>query len=356
MINHLSGVQKLFEVGVILTLFCAVFVSISLISFSPVDPSWSQQQWVAEIQNEGGRVGAWTADVLFYVFGLLAYLIPFIVSILAWVLFWKPKFTLDIDYLNLSLRIIGFLFTVFSLSGLASLNFNDFHYYPSGGLVGDIIAQSMLGFFSLLAVNLSLLTLFISGITLLFGFSWLRLVDGLGELAIKIVMQVVTLPSALSAWNEQRVLNNEVEEDSYLEEQKPEKKPRKKLSFTKTKEAAVEEEQIDIPEIDDQYEDTPFIDLEMDEKDEAEDFIFSEEAFADDKASSEVNEISFMEDIAEEAEAAPDFSHLPEHARPAIRRKIDKNMAPFPSIDLLDRPNKKSHPVSEEDLLHLLLF
>ena len=113
MINHLSGVQKLFEVGVIMTLFSAIFIAISLLSFSAVDPSWSQQQWVAEIQNSGGRVGAWTADVLFYAFGLLAYAVPFIVSILAWVLFWKPQLSLDIDYLNLSLRIIGFIFTIF---------------------------------------------------------------------------------------------------------------------------------------------------------------------------------------------------------------------------------------------------
>ena len=346
MINHLSGVQKLFEVGVIMTLFCAVFVSISLISFSPIDPSWSQQQWVSEIQNQGGRAGAWTADVLFYVFGLLAYSIPFVVSILAWVLFWKPKFTLDIDYLNLSLRIIGFIFTVFSLSGLASLNFNDFHYYPSGGLIGDIIAQSMLGFFSLLAVNLVLLTLVISGITLLFGFSWLRLVDRLGEIVIKTVLQVISLPSTLQAWNEQRALIHE--EETFIAEEKVEKKPRKKLSFTLPKKASKETtKQVDAPEIDERYEDAPFTGLEIEN---TEDFVFSDEAFATDDVEPEINEISFMEDIAEAEQATPDFSHLPKHARPLIKRKIDKNLAPFPSIDLLDRPNKKSHPVSEEEL------
>ncbi|GLS91015.1 DNA translocase FtsK [Psychromonas marina] len=364
MINHLSGVQKLFEVGVIMTLFCAVFVSIALLSFSPVDPSWSQQQWVSEIQNAGGRVGAWTADILFYAFGLLAYTVPIIVSVLAWILFWKPKFTLDIDYLNLSLRIIGFIFTVFSLSGLASLNFNDFHYYPSGGLIGDIIGQSMLGLFSLLAVNLILLTLLISGITLLFGFSWLRLVDGLGELAIKSVLQLMNLPNTLKEWNEQRALTRESEQalDAKRAAKKPvEKKKRKKLgfpvsnkketeqlddnvdekiSFTKTK-SIVE------PVIDDQYEQAPFSELDLDEVD---DFVFSDDAFADDDPVPEVNEISFMETEVEETEVIPDFSHLPEHARPTIKRKIDKNLAPFPSIDLLDRPNKQSHPVSEEEL------
>jgi len=352
MINHLSGVQKLFEVGVIMTLFSAIFISISLLSFSPVDPSWSQQQWVAEIQNSGGRVGAWTADVLFYAFGLLAYLVPFIVSILAWVLFWKPKFTLNIDYLNLSLRIIGFIFTIFSLSGLASLNFNDFHYYPSGGLIGDVIAQSMLGFFSLLAVNLILLTLLISGITLLFGFSWLRLVDGLGALVIKAIVQVIALPTSFKAWKNNRLQNQEV-----VEEVTVKKKPRKKKTFTlpkilPTKETAEEnsdelsKQETAIDTIDDSFANAPFSDSEIAE---VEDFVFGEQPFEADDAVEEVNEISFME-VDDEQQVVPDFSHLPEHARPAIKRKIDKNMAPFPSIDLLDRPNKKAHPVSEEDL------
>ena len=354
MINHLSGVQKLFEVGVIMTLFSAIFISISLLSFSPVDPSWSQQQWVAEIQNSGGRVGAWTADVLFYAFGLLAYLVPFIVSILAWVLFWKPKFTLDIDYLNLSLRIIGFIFTIFSLSGLASLNFNDFHYYPSGGLIGDIIGQSMLGFFSLLAVNLILLTLLISGITLLFGFSWLRLVDGLGAFVIKGIVQIGELPTFIKEWNENRQQNKEV-----IEEVKVEKKPRKKKKFTlpkilptndKSSDENVSDDfsnQVtDIDTIDDSFTDSPFTDSEIAE---VEDFVFGEQPFESDEAIEEVNEINFMQ-LDEPEELVADFSHLPEHARPAIKRKIDKNMAPFPSIDLLDRPNKKAHPVSEEDL------
>ena len=352
MINHLSGVQKLFEVGVIMTLFSAIFVAISLLSFSPVDPSWSQQQWVAGIENSGGRVGAWTADVLFYAFGLLAYSVPFIVSILAWVLFWKPKLTLDIDYLNLSLRIIGFIFTIFSLSGLASLNFNDFHYYPSGGLIGDVIAQSMLGFFSLLAVNLILLTLLISGITLLFGFSWLRLVDGLGAFVIKCVVQIGDIPTYLEALKEKRE-----QRPSSQENNKVEKQVRKKISFSlptklkkEKKELKIETAPAIIAEVDDQFIDAPFTN---DEIAEVEDFVFGEQVFDNAAVDSQVNEISFMEPAQTEElqpESIPDFSHLPEHARPAIKRKIDKNMAPFPSIDLLDRPNKKANPVSEEDL------
>ncbi|HEY5715111.1 MAG TPA: DNA translocase FtsK 4TM domain-containing protein, partial [Psychromonas sp.] len=201
-LNRLSGVQKLLEVGIIACAFVAIFISISLFTFSPVDPSWSQQQWVAEIQNAGGKVGAWIADILFYGFGLLAYFIPVVIATFAWIFLWKPKFSLDIDFLNLGLRIIGFIFTVFSTTALASLNFDDYHYYPSGGLIGDIIAQSMLGFFSLLAVNLILLTLLISGTTLLLGFSWLSLIDTLGALVISLCSWLFALPERFSNWKE----------------------------------------------------------------------------------------------------------------------------------------------------------
>ncbi|WP_033297806.1 DNA translocase FtsK [Psychromonas ossibalaenae] len=359
MINHLSGVQKLFEVGIIISIFAAIFVSISLFSFSPVDPSWSQQQWVAEIENAGGRVGAWTADILFYAFGLLAYFIPIVIAAFAWVLFWKPQFRLDIDFLNLGLRIVGFIFTVFSTSALASLNFNDFHYYPSGGLVGDIISQSMLGFFSLLAANLILLTLLISGTTLLLGFSWLRLIDGLGAAVIAGVTWTYQLPSHISHWNLQRqsVKRQAVEEALSNPAPKKSRKPGKRaakavpesvpLSVDDQVQAAPQEEHafnFEPHNTDQDYLDSPFqIDNEIPDLEEID---FDQFPYP------ESTEPEFTDAPVPEAVPAvkTDFSHLPEHAKPVIKRKIDKDLAPFPSIDLLDRPNKKAHPVSQEEL------
>ncbi len=340
MINHLSGVQKLFEVGIIITVFVAIFIAISLFTFSPVDPSWSQQQWVAEIENAGGRVGAWSADILFYTFGLLAYLVPIIITFLAWAMLWKPQFSLDIDFLNLGLRIIGFIFTIFSLSALASLNFNDFHYYPSGGLIGDVIAQSMLVFFSLLAVNLILLTLFISGSTLLLGFSWLRLIDSIGALTISFFVGLFNFPAKLQAWRTARQ-QRKIEQAAELPITKklsPQKKAQadpiveindqsihykstynEEFSFSPTEIAAQQEE---VPlQIDTDYDD-----------------IFD-------------NELTLPYEEKEEIKPVKiDFSHLPDHAKPVIQRKIEHGLAPFPSIDLLDRPNKEVNPISQEEL------
>ena len=369
-LNHLSGVQKLLEVGIIVSAFVSIFITLSLFTFSPIDPSWSQQQWVAEIENSGGRVGAWIADILFFGFGFLAYLIPVIIVSIAWALLWKPSFSFDVDFLNLSLRIVGFIFTFFSLSALIALNVSDYLYYPSGGLIGDILAQSMLGFFSMLAVNLILLTFLISGTTLLFGFSWIRLIDGIGENTLNAIEWLGNLPNTIKKMQQERLQGDQ---DRLLEKQQIQQerldkkqqrqalKEQKKLAALAAKEIenSDESEFIDFSDnldafkeqSNNEFMDTNFIDqqesdlpaLNIDNIDWQ-----SSHEVVDELA---VNvEVDNAEPELVKAAAKVDFSHLPEHARPKERFVVDQNIAPLPHIDLLDRPDKKQNPISQQEL------
>ncbi len=351
--------QKLLEVGIIVSAFVAIFITLSLFTFSPVDPSWSQQQWVAEIQNSGGRVGAWIADILFYGFGFLAYLIPVIIVSFTWAILWKPTFSLDVDFLNLSLRIVGFIFTFFSLSALIALNVSDYLYYPSGGLIGDILAQSMLGFFSLVAVNLILLTFLISGTTLLFGFSWIRLIDGIGEHTLNGISWLANLPNNLKKMKEdrsdddqQRLLDKQqmLQEKLEKKQQKQAMKEQKKLDnlaskVTNEDNDAFLSEQTD--DSDDAFLGTSFIDEPN--EDEVELNIDDIDWQSDDASDQEFEPIA-AEPKVEKKLAKVDFSHLPEHARPVERFVADQNIAPLPHIDLLDRPDKKENPISQQEL------
>jgi len=369
MLNHLSGVQKLSEVGIIISAFLAVFIVLSLSTFSPVDPSWSQQQWVADIQNSGGRVGAWVADILFYGFGFLAYLIPVIIVAMAWALLWKPNFDFNIDFLNLSLRIVGFIFTFFSLSALAAINISDYHYYPSGGLVGDILAQSMLSFFSLLAVNLILLTFLISGTTLLFGFSWIRLVDGLGDITIKLVTWLINLPKLIEARQQANAEGNEQREEEkqqrllekqQLKQEKLDKKEQKQALKEQKKLAAQAKKEDSTLQVEVQHdqpadEDLPLIDFSTPSDEPhapfAEDsFISHDEILPEDIIDWDGASEAVEETSPKKAKENPDFSHLPEYARPVERFEADQTIDPLPHIDLLDRPDKKENPISQEEL------
>jgi len=370
LLNHLSGVQKLSEVGIIVSAFVAIFIVLSLSTFSPVDPSWSQQQWVADIENSGGRVGAWVADILFYGFGFLAYLIPVVIVSIAWAILWKPNFSFNIDFLNLSLRIVGFIFTFFSLSALAAINISDYHYYPSGGLVGDILAQSMLSFFSLLAVNLILLTFLVSGTTLLFGFSWIRLIDGLGDFTIKAITWLINLPKKLQNHKaEHAEINAEKNQQKQLEKEQrlleKEQIKQEKLDKKLEKQALKEQKKLDAlakkeskKNKGDEQEDIPLIDFSSPSESESD--IFSGDTFiGKDEVLPELNEdIIDWEGASEEVEGIQqkksvtknDFSHLPEHARPTERFVVDQNIEPLPNIELLDRPDKKVNPISQEEL------
>ncbi len=357
--------QKLLEVGIIISAFVAIFITLSLFTFSPVDPSWSQQQWVAEIQNSGGRVGAWIADILFFGFGFMAYLIPVIIVSFTWAILWKPSFTLDVDFLNLSLRIVGFIFTFFSLSALIALNVSDYFYYPSGGLVGDILAQSMLGFFSLVAVNLILLTFLISGTTLLFGFSWIRLIDGIGEYTLNFIAWLGNLPAMLNEMKEKRAEGEDqrlfekqqtLQDKLEKKQQKQAEKENKRLAKIAEKESETEldeqDEVIDFShsfdqesQADDAFLGTNFIDQQEDQLPELNIDNIEWQAEPNEKKV-EVEEVP----VVAKKQAKTDFSHLPEHARPAERFVAETNIAPLPSIDLLDRPDKKENPVSQQEL------
>lgn len=71
-----------------------------------------------------------------FTFGAFSYLVPPLVVLLGWSLFWRPSRLLDVDYLTLSVRIVGFVLTVLGMSAIASMNFNDLQNFSAGGLVG----------------------------------------------------------------------------------------------------------------------------------------------------------------------------------------------------------------------------
>lgn len=82
--TKISNRRRIWEALLILIGIGAIFLMISLLSFHPADPSWSQTTWNEPIQNLGGNIGAWLADILFSAFGLLAYAIPIVVVFGCW--------------------------------------------------------------------------------------------------------------------------------------------------------------------------------------------------------------------------------------------------------------------------------
>jgi len=162
----------------------AAYLLLSLMSYYPEDPGWSHRGPANLIQNYGGLVGAWFADVFLYLFGYLAYLFPLMVGFSGWLVFRGRDTSGGIDVNVLSIRWAGFLLTVASGCGLATLHFAiELGTLPldAGGVFGKLVGDNLAELFSPLGATLFLLALFLTGVTLFTGLSWLNVMDTTGR-------------------------------------------------------------------------------------------------------------------------------------------------------------------------------
>ncbi len=197
-LEPLTGWQRLLEGGLIVTTLAALFTLFALATYHPADPGWSQVPWEGQIRNLMGMAGAWIADVLLFVFGVTAFFIPFVVAIVGWLIFHQAYQLTQLDYFSIGLRLIGFLLTTLGIAALAALNADDVHYFSSGGVVGDVIAGAMIPVFNLIGTTLLLLGAIATGFTLMTGISWLTLAEWVGQGVTTSLLLLWQLPQRLS--------------------------------------------------------------------------------------------------------------------------------------------------------------
>ena len=198
---RLSGTQRLMEVGMMLSCATAFFLLIALASFHPSDPGWSQAGLHNEIQNLMGSMGAWAADILLFTFGITAYVLPFTLAFCGWFIFLHLKSVTKLDYLTISLRLVGALLVIFGFTGIASINFDDFYSVSAGGAMGDIISTALIPHFSFVGTVLLLICFFCTGFTLATGISWLSIIDSIGSFTINRAKDIYSLPQKVSAFS-----------------------------------------------------------------------------------------------------------------------------------------------------------
>ncbi|MEI0696207.1 DNA translocase FtsK 4TM domain-containing protein [Pectobacterium aroidearum] len=210
-LKKLSGTRRLLEAILIVVALFAVYLSVALLSFSPSDPSWSQTAWHEPIHNLGGVAGAWLADTLFFIFGVLAYAIPPIMLSLCWAAFRQRDNHQSIDYFTFSLRLIGTLALILTSCGLAALNIDDLYYFASGGVLGSLLSSSMIPRFNSMGATLILLCVWGAGLTLFTGWSWLTIAEKIGAG----VLSCLTFMSNRSRRDEDYREENDREEDEH---------------------------------------------------------------------------------------------------------------------------------------------
>ncbi len=162
----------------------AIYLLISLWTYSTSDPSWSHRGTNTIVVNTGGRAGAWLSDVLFNLFGYVAYLLPVMIGFSGWRIYRHRK---DPEPAGLKHRLLmtgSFLAAVIGACGLAGLHFAQGKTgmpFASGGWLGNAVGFGLASTFSFTGATLFLLALFLSGVTVFTGLSWLKLMDSVGR-------------------------------------------------------------------------------------------------------------------------------------------------------------------------------
>ncbi|MEE9343865.1 MAG: DNA translocase FtsK 4TM domain-containing protein [Gammaproteobacteria bacterium] len=165
----------------------AAYLVISLFSYRPEDPGWSHAGQVSSAGNRGGIVGAWFADVLLFLFGYLAYLLPVMIAYSGWLLIKNKKGEEGSDLHLLLVRWSGFFMTVAAGCGLATLHVRkNMSHLPldAGGILGDLTGNSMALLLNFTGSTLLLLAILLSGITLFTGISWFQVMDFTGKVTL----------------------------------------------------------------------------------------------------------------------------------------------------------------------------
>lgn len=306
----------------------AFFLLVALASFDPSDPGWSQAGLSPQVQNMMGAVGAYFADILLFTFGVTAYLVPFALAFIGWFIFLHLRSLKELDYLTISLRLIGVLLLVFGFTGIASINFDDFYSVSAGGAMGDIISTALLPHFSFVGSVLLLLCFFCTGFTLATGISWMSIIDGIGSITIVSSKKLIALPNKVTQLSLPSPKTKKEESSATA-------KSSGKVTITSLRAeppaAKHVEPSFTIPDAVFDEHASPFADNENAKHSE-------QSAPNSDSDDAEVNSTKQQGRAAQQADGQ--------------NNQVDDNipMTPMPSFDLLERANKRENPISPEEL------
>ena len=360
----LTGVQRLLEAGLLVSCVLSMFIMLALFSFDPADPGWAQTGYQTPVRNLGGAVGAYISDMLLNMFGVVAYTLPFVIALVGWIMFQKFYRVMQLDYFTLGLKLIGFIMFYVGVTSIASMNFDDIYYFSAGGIVGDVLSQSLLPYFSFVGSTLLFVMFCCTGFVLLTGFSWLKFVDNVGLYTIKFIQLIIQSPMAIKekfgtgekelsysdytggvSKDENKALESPNDDSEH--EQQQVRDAFESLTNKQQEPDAhfIAENDLDIP-----FEtDEPFVAIDRDERTEPyldiDDLMDGplevnvQKEVSSDEVAAAFEDVEKIE--VEEVSSVPSASSVS-----AVSEKYDG----MPSLDLLDRPNRTENPIDKAEL------
>jgi DNA segregation ATPase FtsK/SpoIIIE, S-DNA-T family len=163
----------------------ALILWVALFTYDPADPGFMQASGSGEVNNAIGTVGALIADLLFNFFGRPAYLFTVMVFYLGWMIFREQKTLEPLTRADYALRASGFLGTLITSCGLATLHFSSLGFRETaGGIIGQVVGGGMESLMKLLGASTFLFFLWIASVSVFLGISWFGVMDRIGKLCL----------------------------------------------------------------------------------------------------------------------------------------------------------------------------
>jgi len=176
------------ESMLIVYLALSLLLLLSLYSFDPQDPGWSHGGH-GPLHNVAGSAGAWLADFFLSVFGVSAYLFPFLLGGYGYLIYRSGTEAPRPTHLDGALRWLGFILALIAATGITER----FMIRPRltlpegyGGILGAEVSEWFYQGFGATGMAIVLVTMLLAGVSLSTGLSWLWLLDGAGHGAIKL--------------------------------------------------------------------------------------------------------------------------------------------------------------------------
>jgi S-DNA-T family DNA segregation ATPase FtsK/SpoIIIE len=183
--RHIALVHESWWLLVIAVL---AFLGLVLATYHKTDPGWSFSGTGGAIQNKGGFVGAWVADLMLYLFGVSAWWWVFAGAVLVVIgyrrIVAQHRSEADAEQAHHAwLAVPGFALVLLASAALEALRL---YRLPAtlplkaGGAVGDLVGNGFAKALGFNGATLLLIALFAVGWSLLTGMSWLKLMERIG--------------------------------------------------------------------------------------------------------------------------------------------------------------------------------
>ncbi|MDZ4306084.1 MAG: DNA translocase FtsK 4TM domain-containing protein [Pseudomonas sp.] len=163
-----------------------LFLMMALLTYGKDDPGWSHNSKIDDVQNFGGPVGSYSADILFMILGYFAYIFPLLLAIKTWQIFRQRHEPWQWSGWLFSWRLIGLVFLVLSGAALAHIHFHAPTGLPAGagGALGESLGDLARRTLNIQGSTLTFIALFLFGLTVFTDLSWFKVMDVTGKITL----------------------------------------------------------------------------------------------------------------------------------------------------------------------------